>query len=128
MNLHLAQLVLESTPALITFLVGGSAALFLVNQALTFYKDHIKETPTPAGTYATLEKLDVELGRERGARKQMHQEMTEIQKSITALQTETDSQSNDIGSIKDDIKNFNDRIDAIPQRVITLLRETKGLI
>jgi peptidoglycan hydrolase CwlO-like protein len=125
----LAQLSADMLPSgFVSWILCASGAVFLVNQVLTFYKDHFRETPAPAHTYATKADMDAELGRERGARKKMYEEMGGVQKSITALQKETTHQSADIQAIKQKVEKLDERIDVVPERTIKLLRETKGLI
>jgi phytoene dehydrogenase-like protein len=53
----LVQISFEAIPSFVMFAIGGSAALFLINQALTFYKEHMREKPVPAATYATKTEL-----------------------------------------------------------------------
>ena len=48
-----AQVSLETLGPIVPWLAGASVAIFLVNQALTFFKVHIREQPTPADTYAS---------------------------------------------------------------------------
>lgn len=131
----LAQLDLSQIPALVTVVVGGSALLFLVNQAMTFYKEHIRERPTPADTYATkeeharlAEKMDVELGRERGARKKIHEEIAALQGDLKVIQAETSahtqsftnlfSQSETLrAEVKDDVQGLHERISQVLEKV-----------
>lgn len=49
-------------------------------------------------------KMDNELGRERGARKKIHEEIAAIQSSVSSIRTETGKQSIDLGEMKHDIK------------------------
>lgn len=49
----LAQLSADLVPPLVQWLLGASASLFLLNQAITFWKEHMREQPAPADTYAT---------------------------------------------------------------------------
>lgn len=114
----LAQLSLDSIPSLMTVLIGGSAALFLINQALTFYKEHMKEQPSPANTYATKEEMKHAHGRIGRERDEINREITRLGEEQKAIRMVLDTE----------IKDLNRRIDAVPQRTIALLRETKDLI
>ena len=84
----LAQLSLESVPSLIQFIIGGSATVFLVNQMLTFWKEHMKEQPTPSNTYATkveLTKVESELKASLGKiEKELTDSLTELGKDLKA--------------------------------------------
>ncbi|MBI5693653.1 MAG: hypothetical protein HZC55_26550 [Verrucomicrobia bacterium] len=108
-------------------LVGG------INQVLKL-TDRFREQPPAVQTYATkvehrdlATKLDVELGRERSARKKIHEEIAELQSGVSAIRAETSGQTRDIGELKQQISETNTRIDAVPQRTISLLRETQQL-
>lgn len=114
----LAQLSTENIPSLITVLVGGSAAIFLINQVLTFYKTHMKEQPTPANTYATKEEMKHTHGRIGREREEVNLALAALREEQKAMRLVLDTE----------IKDLNRRIDAVPQRTIALLRETKGLI
>ncbi|MBA4136754.1 MAG: hypothetical protein C0518_05505 [Opitutus sp.] len=114
----LAQLSAQAIPSFIVFVVGGSATLFLINQALTFYKSHMKEQPTPATTYATKDEAKNLHGRIAREREEINRELTRIDAEQKALRNTLDLE----------IKDLNRRIDAVPGRTIQLLRETKDLI
>lgn len=114
----LAQLSLETIPSLVVFVVGGSATIFLINQVLTFYKQHMKEQPTPANTYATKEEMKFAHGRISREREEINREIARLGEEQKALRLVLDSE----------IKDLNRRIDAVPERTIALLRETKDLI
>lgn len=114
----LAQLTTEALPSFVTFVIGGSASVFLLNQVLTFYKSHMKEQPTPANTYATKDEL-------RQAHGRMDREKREFDAAIRDLKA-ADIRISE--KVEAEMKEFNERIDAVPARTIALLRETKGLI
>ena len=71
--------------------------------------------------------IDTQLGRERGARKEIHEQISDLTSKITALQTETKSQSACIADLKQQGMETAGRIDAVPMRTIQLLRETQQL-
>ncbi|PTX95757.1 hypothetical protein DB354_10120 [Opitutus sp. ER46] len=104
-----------------------------INQVLKF-TDRFRETPPSHQTYATktehaqlAEKLDTELGRERGSRKKMHEEISKMQSDISAISTDNHAQSKDLADLKRQISATEQRIDAVPMRTIQLLRETQQL-
>lgn len=123
----LAQITFDQVPLVIAWVIGASGTMFLVNQALTFYKEHIREKPTPADTYATKVQLDTELGRERGSRKKMHEEIAALQGDVKSHHTAIESLSQDVAAFNEQIGDVNKRIDEIPMRTIRLLNETKQL-
>jgi hypothetical protein len=51
--LTLAQLPEVEGPAFLAWLASAALALFLLNQAITFWKEHLREKPIPGETYAT---------------------------------------------------------------------------
>ena len=72
--------------------------------------------------------MDEELGRERSARKKIHEDFAAMAGDVKVLQAETGRQTATLGELKVEVQSTNARIDAVPGRVINLLRETKGLI
>jgi hypothetical protein len=44
----------EAAQMTVYFIVGLSFVIFALNQALSFYKTHMREHPTPSGTYLTI--------------------------------------------------------------------------
>jgi len=101
----------------------ASAAL---PQPLEVQESHAFATVPELNALAS--KMDEELGRERGARKKIHEEIATIQSTVSSIRTENEKQSNDLTEVKQDVKRANERIDGVPERTIRLLRETKGLI
>lgn len=117
----LAQVDLSSVPSLVVVIIGGSGVLFLLNQALTFWKEHMREKPAPADTYATKA--------EHSELKHRVEELSEkIETNFRALDHK---RSVSIAGLHDDLnatrQTLEARIDAMPQRTIVLLNETKQL-
>jgi hypothetical protein len=77
----LAQLSADLVPPLVQWVVGASAAVFLLNQALDFYKTHMREQPSPPDTYATKKELAEAHGR-------MKREKAETDAKLSALHDE----------------------------------------
>ncbi len=74
------------------------------------------------------QRLDHELQRLAAARKAEYERREGQATVIATLQTATDAQTRALDDMKRQIEETNSRIDAVPERVIRLLRETKGLI
>ena len=131
----LAQLPDPSSAASVGWIVLSFAAVCLaLNQIMSFWSKHVKERPTPSETYATKQQhdefrkqMDAELGRERGSRKMIHQEVAILQADTKSLRTETESQTRQLADLKKQINDTAARIDEIPARTIRLLNETKQL-
>jgi len=131
----LAQLPDPASAASVGWIILSIAAVCVaLNAILGFWRDHVKEQPTPSETYATKQQheefkkqMDAELGRERGSRKLIHQEVAALQADTKALKTETESQTRQLSDLKKQIGDTAARIDAIPARTISLLNETKQL-
>lgn len=51
--LPLAQLTADMLGPIVPWVAGASLTVFLLNQALSFFKEHIREQPTPSDTYAS---------------------------------------------------------------------------
>ena len=130
----LAQLPHPESAQSIGWLALALAALIAgINQVLRL-TDRLKEKPPVHQTYATKvehgqlqDRLDLELGRERGSRKKMHEEISALQAQVAAVRTDNQNQSRDLAELKGQIKETDKRIDAVPMRTIQLLRETQQL-
>ena len=116
------------------FLLCIAAVCVVANQILSFYNSYIREKPSPSATYATKEehrefreRMDVELGRERGSRKRMHEEMAALQADTHSLKESTQATTLQLSDLKRQIENTHARIDEIPQKTISLLNATKQL-
>lgn len=134
----LAQLKLDSIPSFVMFIVGGSATIFLINQVLTFYKEHMKEQPTPSNTYATkveLSKVEtelksslgeieteltgrlIELGKDlkieasaqAGKRKQMYQEIEQVGRDMATVKADQINQTRQLFSMETKIDRLIER-------------------
>ncbi|HSI08820.1 MAG TPA: hypothetical protein VK985_09515 [Rariglobus sp.] len=75
----LAQVTADQIHPLVQFIIGGSAAVFLLNQAITFWKEHMREKPVPGETYATKEEM-------RQAHGRMNRERDEANGKIAAAE------------------------------------------
>ena len=111
-----------------------AALCVALNAVMGFWKEHVKERPTPADTYTTKDehrefqqKMDAELGRERSSRKKIHEEVGELQADTKSLRTETENQTRQLADLKKQIGETAARIDEIPARTIRMLNETKQL-
>lgn len=136
MFLHLAQLSADMVGPVVTWILGASGAMFLLNQALTFYKDHIKEDPSPAGTYATKQDLKEAHGRMNrekaeieaklaAAEARLKAEVGEIKTAVATYNANAEGRSNAINSRIDDLS---DKISDAPEAVVEMLVKTKGLL
>jgi seryl-tRNA synthetase len=74
------------------------------------------------------EMFDTQLGRERGGRKELHGNITEIKAELAALRAETKNLTSSLDEVKEDSRDTRARIDLIPQRMVDMLRATKNLI
>lgn len=72
-------------------------------------------------------KMDAELGRERGARKQIHQDIAVLQTGVEIVRLQNEEQSKRIGEMRGDQITIRDRIDELPRRTIELLRTSGAL-
>jgi hypothetical protein len=117
----LAQVDVEMVGPIVPWIAGASLTVFLLNQALCFFKEHIREQPTPSDTYAT---------------KPEHAELKERVHHVESLvdanyktldQKRSVSVANLHDALKEQTEALNKRIDEVPNRVISLLTETKKL-
>ena len=120
MNL-LAQIPTEALGPVVPWLAGASICVFLANQALTFFKDHIREKPTPADTYAT-----------RAEHAELKQRVEHFSDEIVrGFERLDQKRSVSIAGLHDDLastaEKLNARIDAMPARMIELLKTTRDL-
>ena len=130
------------------YLLGGIAAAVgalvgwrALNPAPTALKQPVivqgaDKFPTEAECEARHERLAQEFGRERIARKGIYERIEAQGVEIASLTKEVEMQTisldelkaTHLADLKAQIERTNERIDAVPARVISLLRETKGLI
>lgn len=130
-----ANLPDPSSAASIGWLVLTLAGLAVaVNAIANFWRQNIREQPTPSATYATKAEhselraqLDVELGRERASRKRMHEEIAELQGDMKSMRGELNTQSKQVESMHDKLEEINKRIDLVPVRLLEMLKTTKEL-
>jgi hypothetical protein len=127
--LILAQLTERTADALVVWMVGGSAAIFAINQVLTFYKAHIKEQPTPADTYATKAEHAELRGRVDRMGTEIHSAFERLDQkrsvSIAGLHTKVEASTAEIRrEIKADLGGVHERIST----VLTAVSELKGAI
>lgn len=127
----LAQVSNDQINPLVQFVVGGSAAVFLLNQAITFWKEHMREQPTPSTTYATKEELRQAHGRMNREKADHDAELELMREEIAAIRGNVTS-NHQAG--EDRAAKIHDRINLllsdnadIPLRVIELLKATKAL-
>lgn len=136
----LAQISPDQVHPLVQFIVGGSAAVFLLNQAITFWKDHMREKPIPGETYATIALVkDLDrmahgrMNRERdaaaaalvAAETRMQAECKRIAEEVAGYNTNAEDRAKRINERIDDLR---DDVAAAPAATVRLLRETKGLL
>lgn len=72
--------------------------------------------------------IQTAIGRDAYARKEIYRTLAEQGEKISALKSEMGSQTISLADLKKQIDHTNERIDAVPAKVISLLRETKNLI
>lgn len=117
----LAQLSADLLGPLVTWLIGLSTAIFLANQIVSFWKDHLREKPAPADTYATKS----EHGELRERVDRVEEKIEENYKTLD--QKRSSSVANLHEAVRELSQQLNARIDEVPQRTIRLLAETKQL-
>ena len=74
------------------------------------------------------EEVRLELQRHAGARKGIYEKLEAQAKTLEGLERTSERQAEDSAELKHEVGKINERIDAVPGRVINLLRETKNLI
>lgn len=132
----LAQISTDQIHPLVQFIVGGSAAVFLLNQAITFWKDHMREQPTPSDTYATKQEMKEAHGRmsrERdetralivAAEGRMQAECSRIAAEVAGYNTNAEDRATRINNRIDDLS---DKVAEAPEKVVEMLVRTKGLL
>ncbi len=114
----IAQVTADMLGPIVPWIAGASLTLFLLNQALTFYKEHIREQPTPSNTYATKEEMRQAHGRMNREKEERDREIRDLKATDEALREKLDRE----------IKDLRDDVIAVPREVVALLKETKGLL
>jgi hypothetical protein len=72
-------------------------------------------------------RVDQELGRERGARKLIHEQISRLQANIAKIEADNAAQTRAVNELKAGFGEMNGRVDAIPHRTIDLFAKTKQL-
>lgn len=124
----LAQLSADMVPATVAWILGASGTMFLLNQALSFYKEHIREQPTPADTYATKKELHETHGRISRERKEIDAAIARVEAQQKELGAQIDS---DLQAIRDQVAGNNEaseqRVERINRRLDDLNTSVSGL-
>lgn len=121
----LAQIGADAVGPLVQWIIGGSAVMFLLNQVLTFYKQHIREQPTPSNTYATKEEMKFAHGR-------ISRERAEINAALAKFETEQEKQREQldlvITELRKELKEENGGLHERLTDIIQGMGELKGRI
>ena len=133
---HFAQLPADTVAPLVQWIIGGSAFVFLLNQGLSFYKEHIREKPLASETYATKAQMTEAHGRISRERKEIDQALTVLREEDKVLRQKLDDEIAEIGEqIKangqageERVIKLHDRLNELPVQILDLLRKTKGLL
>lgn len=64
------------------WLVGLSASVFLLNQVLTFFKQHMREQPAPASTYVTIPNFEKIEAERKADRQEIKNSLKEIKEDM----------------------------------------------
>lgn len=113
---HLAQISADAVSPLVQWIIGASGAMFLLNQALGFYKSHLREQPAPRDTYATKDEL-----------RQAHGRMTREGEALAEVIAELKAEDRRLNErLETEIKDIRDEVIAIPEKTIDLLIKTKN--
>lgn len=86
-----------------------------------------KEYVTKADHDKHVAETKAELARQTSSRKGIYDRLDSHGLEITAIKKETETQTKDLGELKRQITDTNQRIDSVPMRTIQLLRETQQL-
>jgi hypothetical protein len=121
---------------LVQWLIGLSTAIFMANQILSFYRDHIREKPTASDTYATKKEMAEAHGRMSRERKDIDSALDLLRAEDRSLRAKLEFEIADIGEkiIENGragearVVKLHDRLDELPDKILDLLRKTKGLL
>jgi hypothetical protein len=126
--LLLAQLTKDNSPSFLVFVGGASVSLFLINQALTFYKSHMKEQPAPAATYATKQELSRveadmkesigrladamtrEVSSQAGKRKAIYEDLEQLGKDMAGLKADNTTQTRQLFNVESKVDRILERM------------------
>lgn len=125
---------------IVPWIVAASAVMFLLNQGITFWKDHLREQPSPPDTYATKHALEEGLRQAHGrmnrerddakaalgaAETRMREELGRLTAEVTGYNTKAEDRASRINGRIDDLS---DKVTAAPGQVVEILARTKGLL
>ena len=92
--------------------------MFLLNQVLTFWKEHMREQPTPADTYATKEEHDALIAEVDARFDKLNEDR---RRNVTELHSKIDDMRREV---KTDVHGVHDRITAL----LASFSEVKGAV
>ncbi|MBC8010058.1 MAG: hypothetical protein H7067_08175 [Burkholderiales bacterium] len=139
----LAQISADQLGPLVPWLVGASAMLFLANQALTFWKEHMREKPIPGETYATKDQMREVHGRIKRERDEINRDIAAAAATAAAVRERLDAALGEMsdkldtnneagrereGRINGRIDDLRDVVSDMPAKIVELLSKTKGLL
>lgn len=125
----IAQLPTDSVPSLSAWILGASGAVFLINQALTFYKEHMRVKPEPADTYATKAEHTELKGRVDNADAKIETNFRELDRkrsvSIAGLHDDLAAKTE---ALRSEMKSDNERLHDRITDVLAKVSELKGQV
>lgn len=124
-----AQIPDVEAPAFLAWLACGALALFLLNQALTFWKEHMREKPIPGETYATKTEHGELKGRVAAVEDRTEQNFRELDRkrsvSIAGLHDDLRDKTD---SLRTEMKADNERLNMRITEILSAVGEIKGRI
>lgn len=121
----LAQLSSAMAQPLVQWLVGASAAAFLLNQGLDLWKKHFRENPAPSDTYATKEQLREAHGRIGRERNEINVAIAKIEAAQAAASIRVDGE---LQAIRVQIEESRQAAEARVEKLRTALDDQTKLI
>jgi len=124
----LAQISADQIAPLVQWLIGASAFAFLLNQGLSLWKEHFRENPAPADTYATLAQLKEAHGRIARERGEINAAIAKIEAAAVAANLRLDAE---LSALRDQLAANNtageDRAAKLHDRINAMLESTSEL-
>lgn len=118
----LAQISPDLAAPTVQWLVGASAVAFLANQGLSLWKDHFRENPIPADTYATLHQLKEAHGRIGRERAEINVAIAKIEAAQAAAAIRLDAE---LTALREQLASNNqagdERAEKLHNRINTIL-------
>lgn len=107
------------------WVIAMAAVLVIADRAIRFWKDHLREQPSPSATYVTRTSCVEQQSAQTKRTDDLRQEMRDL---VTRNQTDVDEVKEILGRVHERLDEMETRIGNLPDRVVALLTNARQLM